>query len=556
MKINRAQLAADEQLGTGNVLTTLIARGDGIDEPVLTFDTPVDQFPAWHALSLRELDERVRARTAALRALGIAPRDPVAVYTASVADQALSFLAMARLGAIPALINGRLDGEIASRYIQRLGAVAVLVDDAHRELLAGRELALREGPNGARTDGGLIDVATLGSGDPDQAGAAFQHNLEDPVVITHSSGTTGLPKAVGHSHRSLFASVRHRLSLPKPQGLDRMLSVLPPPHAAMVIALNLGLSHGVQLAMISRADGEYVLDAIEKWQPQTVLGFSTTWSQLAELDLSGRRLDSVRTWWNTGDCAHESHIRRLVALGSRDAMTRQGLVRQPGSVFVDGLGSTEMGHSQFFISHTPDSDHYGRCIGKPHAFSKIAVFDEHGEQVPAGEVGQLGVSAPTVAMGYWNDSVTTWRTRLNGYFLTGDLVYRDEEGYYYHVDRLVDSVDLGGGKRLYTMSCEEKVLAACPDVVECTVVAVRDGGEVSAAVLLVPAPGADAERDRTKEVLAALDEHVAAVVREVVVVDPSVIPLGATGKVRKIQLRAAYLNGELPAGTATQAAGR
>ena len=235
-------------------------------------------------------------------------------------------------------------------------------------------------------------------------------------------------------------------------------------------------------------------------------------------------------------------------------MTRQGLVRQPGSVFVDGLGSTEMGHSQFFISHTADSDHYGRCIGKPHAFSNIAVFNEAGEQVPVGEVGQLGINAPTVAMGYWNDSVTTWRTRLNGYFLTGDLVYRDEEGYYYHMDRLVDSVDLGDGKRLYTMSCEEKVLAACRDIVECTVVAVRDGDEVSAAVLLVPAPGAEAERDRTKEVLAALDEHVVAVVKEVVVVDPAIIPLGATGKVRKIQLRAAYLRGELPAGTATRAA--
>lgn len=533
---NRAELAADPRLGTGNVLTTLLDRGEGLDDPALTFDTEVDGHPAWQPFSLRELGERVAARAAALHTLGIRPRDPVAVYTATAADQVLSFLALARIGAVPALVNGNMPGEIAARYATvRFGAVPVLTDGAHREALLahGYDPAL------------LHEVTGLGKGDPADAPPVFRHHPEDPAVITHSSGTTGLSKAVGHSHRSLFESIRHRLSLPKPQGMDRILSALPSSHAATVIAVNLALASHIELALISAPNGPVVLDAIESWQPESVLGFAAVWSELAAFDLGERRLDSVRAWWNTGDCAHEAHIRRLVAVGSRDVLENRKVVRRPGSIFLDGLGSTEMGHSQFFITHSVDSNRYGRCIGKPHAFSNVAVLDQDGEPLPAGQVGQLGVDAPTVALGYWNDSTTTYRTRRNGYFLTGDLVHRDEDGYYYHVDRMVDSVPLGDGGWLYTAATEEKVLAAFPEVLECTVVAVDGESGASAGILLVLRPGAGDGFDHRTQVPAVLDEQVRSVVREVLVIDPAVLPLGPTGKVRKVALREMYRSGEL-----------
>ncbi|MFE2940702.1 class I adenylate-forming enzyme family protein [Streptomyces sp. NPDC059255] len=543
-KNDRAELAADPALGVGNALTTLVAKGIGLDAPALTFDTEVDGHPAWEAFTLAELGERVAARAATLHAWGIRPRDPVAVYVSAAADQVLSYLALAHIGAIPALVNGRVPGVTAAKYIQRLRAVGVLTDAAHAAELAGHE-----------TDTPLLgDVSGLGAGKPADAPAPYRHHGTEPVVITHSSGTTGLPKAVAHSHHSLFASVRHRLSLPKGQGLNRMLGALPAAHAATVIAVNLALCNRVQLALVSRQDGTVVLDAIESWRPEAVLGFAATWSELAGEDLAARDLDSVRAWWNTGDCAHEAHVRRLVAVGNRSTATAQGIVRRPGSFFIDGLGSTEMGHSQFFITHTPETNRYGRCIGKPHAFSDVTVISDEGEHLGPGQVGQLGVNAPTLALGYWNDSVTTYRTRRDGYFLTGDLVYRDEAGYYFHVDRAVDAVELPGGEKLFTAASEERILARCPGVLECTVVAVRDGDEVTTSVLLVPAAGEARkvpEEDRAKEVLAALEEHVARTVARVVVVDPDLIPLGPTGKVRKVLLRERYLKGELPVGSGT-----
>ncbi|MFH8990997.1 class I adenylate-forming enzyme family protein [Streptomyces sp. NPDC017940] len=531
---DRAQLAADQELGIGNVLTSLAGRGTGLDRPALTFDTDVEGHPAWQPLTLHELDQRVAARAASLHAIGVAPRDCVAVFVSTGADMVLSYLALARIGAIPALINARVAGATAAEYIRRLRATGVLTDEAHRAELA---------PHGLDTPL-LADVADLGKGDPAKAPPVYRHHADEPVVITHSSGTTGLPKAVAHSHHALFASIRHRLTLPKAQGLDRMLAALPTAHAAMVIAVNLALTNRVELAVLSEQSGSGVLQAIERWKPQSVLGFAATWSELAGEDLSQWDLDSISVWWNTGDCAHEAHIRRLVAVGSRMSLTPQGIKRTKGSHFVDGLGSTEMGHSQFFITHTPTTDRYGRCIGRPHAFSTVAVLDDDCEPLGPGEVGQLGINAPTLSLGYWNDSVTTYRTRRNGFFLTGDLVYRDEDGWFYHVDRAVDAVELPDGQKLFSAMSEERVLAACDDIRECTVVAVREGESVTTTVLLIPADKADIETDRTAQVLAALEDHVAATVDRVVVVDPELIPLGPTGKVRKVLLRERFLAGE------------
>ena len=227
----RAQLSADPDLGAGNVLTTLVRRGDRLDEPVLTFDTAIGGFPAWQPLSISQLDELTRARAAALAALGIGMRDPVAICAPTAADTALTFLAAARLGAIPALINPFLAAELMAEYIRRLDAVGVITDAEHASQLASRDTGTPL----------LADFAALADGNPAEAAEPYQHYPTDPVAITHSSGTTGLPKAVVHSHASLFAAIRYRLGLPRPQGMERMLSAMPCPHAAGLIVTNLGM---------------------------------------------------------------------------------------------------------------------------------------------------------------------------------------------------------------------------------------------------------------------------------------------------------------------------
>jgi len=527
----RAALAADPDLGTGNVVPKLIEHGASPDGPGLAFDTEVDGIPAWRGLTLGELNERTAARAAWLAGHGVRPRDPVAVYVSTAADCLLNYIALARLGAIPALMNPNIPADVAAEYIRRLRAAALLTDARHRAALDGEDLGL----------GLVFDAAQPGTGDPAKAPAVYRHHADDPVAITHSSGTTRMPTAVVHSHASLFAALRIlRLSAPRAQGTERILSALPFAHAAGIMTINHALCvRGDLLFLSNQQDSGAVLDAIERWKPTGVFGFAATWSELARHDLTKRDLDSVSLWFNTGDCAHEPHVRNLVAAGSRLVATGEGIKRVPGSAFVDGLGSTEMGNSAFYMVHRSDTDHYGRCVGKPHSFAQIALLDlETGEEVPVGRVGHFGLKSPTLAPGYWNDSVGTYRNRLKGYYLTGDLLYRDEEGYYYHVDRAVDAVDLGGGEWLYTAMSEERILKACPDVQDCTVLATSADGRVSTDVLLALHAGADPDADRTAAVRAALTAAVAATLRKVAVLrDGDELIMGPTGKVRKFLMR-------------------
>jgi 3-aminoavenalumate diazotase len=536
-----AALADDVDLGAGNVLTKLLEHGADPAGPGVTFDVAVDGIPAWTPLTLGQLYERVAARAAWLHASGVRPRDPVAVYVTSAADVLLTFTALTWVGAIPALMNGNMPGDIAAEFIQRLRASGVIADPAHRELLAGREL-------GAPV---LADAAELGTGDPAAAPRPYHYAPRDPIAVTHSSGTTRMPAAVVHSHASLFAATRElRLTGPRAHEPERILSALPAAHTAGILTLHQALVRRSELLFLSAQGGPFassgatVLDAIERWHPNAVYGFAVTWAELARFDLAARDLDSVGVWFNTGDCAHEAHIRRLVAVGSHPKYSREGVVRVPGSRFIDGIGSTEMGYSGFRISHTPDSNRYGRCVGKPHIFADVTLLDpDTMTEVPVGTVGHVGLKSPTVALGYWNDSVTTYRYWRGGYYLTGDLMYRDADGYFYHVDRAVDAVDLGDGNWLYTALSEERILVRCPDVRDVTVVAGPVDGQVVTDVLLLLEEGADASADRTAAVAQALGEPAAATLRQVVASADESIVVGPTGKVRKFLMRQRHLAG-------------
>jgi acyl-coenzyme A synthetase/AMP-(fatty) acid ligase len=527
-RVSRGALAADPAIGAGNVLQTLLDRGADPGGPGLSFDTAVEHHRAEQALSLGELDQRVAARAAGLHARGVRPRDPVAIWSGTAADHILSFLAVNRLGAIPALINGNLPAETVAAYIRGLRATATFADTDRRQRLAGLDL-------GASS---LSEVAELGQADPAEAPAPYRHHQQDPVVLTHTSGTTGMPKAVLHTHASIFAATRHLLSMPQAQGTRRILNALPAAHTATVLMINQALANRADLLALSSQQGEIVLDAIQRWRPEGVFGFSMTWAQLARCDLSRYDLDCVRLWFNTGDCTHEPHVRHLVAVGSHEVMTRQGVARHAGSNFIDGLGSSEMGHAMFHVTHRGDTDTYDRCIGRPYRFVEAAVLDPSGAPLPDGEVGHLGIRSPSLSPGYWNDSVTTYRARVNGYYLTGDLVRRDGKGRYFHLDRAADSVVGADGTRYYTALSEERVQAACPRVLDCTVVISRVGDQVVTDVLLDLDPATELDPAVLREqVLTALDPATAATVRRVAVASAAEVPKGATGKVRKALLR-------------------
>jgi acyl-CoA synthetase (AMP-forming)/AMP-acid ligase II len=238
-----------------------------------------------------------------------------------------------------------------------------------------------------------------------------------------------------------------------------------------------------------------------------------------------------------GDASHERHIRPLVKLGRTPA---RGGWRE-GSTYVDGLGSSEMGMVLFKNPHTARTSHYRRMIGRPVPVVRdAAVLDPNGAVLPNGQAGLLGVRTPSVTPGYWDNPELTARYRSGEYFLTGDVVRRDDSGIWYHLDRTPDVITTADGP-VYSLPLEEVVLIAT--------------GALDAAVVAVDDP---AERGRSRPIAVVLVNHsrppnpdellsrcnaqlrqagLAQLRALVVTTERDGVPVGVTGKVLKRVLR-------------------
>ena len=294
---------------------------------------------------------------------------------------------------------------------------------------------------------------------------------------------------------------------------------------------------------------------MEAFRPTMVASFPRTFVELATGDLPAKGAERVHSWFNTGDSAHYGHIRRLASLGERPA----GLIKpwllpseaaneaaRPGSQFVDGLGSSEMGMALFGGITTPETERDDRCVGKPlEVVTEAAVLDEDGAPVPDGTVGLLGVKTPSRTPGYWNNPRLTSSFEVNGFWLTGDVARRDGDGNFYHLDRTVDVIDTTAGP-VYSLPIEEVLIADCADVVQdCSVVGVPGAtgeGQVPVAVVRLQADAdgwsPDAILDKANKELAGAGLATLAAVR--IAHTPEDYPLGPTGKVLKRELRTRF----------------
>jgi acyl-coenzyme A synthetase/AMP-(fatty) acid ligase len=297
---------------------------------------------------------------------------------------------------------------------------------------------------------------------------------------------------------------------------------------------------------------------MEAFRPTMLASFPRSFVELATGDLPVKGAAKVHSWFNTGDSAHYGHIRRLVTLGERPA----GLIKAwllpedtendggdesatPGSQFIDGLGSTEMGMALFGGITTPETPRNDRCVGKAQpAVEKAAVLDDDGNEVPDGTVGLLAVKTPSRTPGYWKNPRLTSSFELAGYWLTGDVARRDAEGNFYHLDRTVDVIDTLAGP-VYSLTLEEVLLADCAEIVrDCSVVGVPapEGGQCPIAVVQLQADATDWTAEAilekaNKEMAAAGLATLGAVM---IATRPEDFPLGPTGKVLKRELRTRY----------------
>ncbi|MDX5575304.1 acyl--CoA ligase [Streptomyces griseus] len=547
----RLRLLAEPTLGVGSFLDHARAVSPDPSAPfLLAQHAGGPEEDGLERLSLDRLTEIRDAYASWYHEAGVRKGDPVGVYAGEGIDAFLHFLALSSLGAIAALVNGRMKPAVAAEYLTRIGVYGLV--------------GTAEGIDRLRESGGLPktlafekDLRTFPrtrSARPSLPGVfPYRHGEDDLVMLCHTSGTTGPPKAVTFGHRQFFRGKRHRLVSFPDAGSNRMLSALPQTHSAGISYLMTATLLGLPTLVMADSSGEAVHDAAGWFRPTLVVAFPQTYAELARLDLSPSAVGNVHTWINTGDSAHEAHIKALIRHGRRPG-GRSGRLpvtlpggwpggrsSRAGSRFIDGLGSSEMGMALFRKVSEPERQDYDRCVGRPvKVVERATVLDPDGRQLGPGRAGRLGVISPTRTPGYWGNTELTGKSSVSGFWLTGDIVYRDRRGRFFHLDRVPDVIETAEGP-VYSLPMEEAILLGLPEVADCAVVAVDAppplGKQAPFATVLLK-PGAKAPAD----LLATLNDVLRArgltsLSAAVLATEPEHFPTGATGKVLKRSLR-------------------
>lgn len=529
----RKQLLLNPYLGAGNFLqfAAPMYPVDCQDSILTDMQTTICEGESIQSLSVHSLATLAGRWALWYRQQGVESAEPVAVYCDDGLNYIIHFVALTAIGAVPALTNGKMPVPIAAAHFNNISVKYVICD-------TDRCAEIRE-----RLNPGIeaVDLATVSLGKEElEKEHYFVHSARSPVMITHSSGTTGIPKAVILHHEQWFHGIRDLLKKPHAQGLDKYLNALPTSHNSSIAFLIHCMLSGSQIMLASQRDGKSVANLIDEYSPSTVVAFPQTYVELAIKHADERTFSSVNTWVNSGDAAHEMHIRKLVKHGYHF----RGSKKIEGSQFVDGLGSSEMGHISFHVIHTPYTTNYGRCVGFPQPWVHAKAFQKDGKEVPTGEVGMLGVKSPSITPGYWNNSNLTYKSRIGDYWLTGDMVSIDKDGRVFHVDRISDVISTEAGP-CYSLLTEEYILAGIPDLEECTVVGIPIEADSPFSVPVALVVCSDS-RATEKDLLSAINQHLTdqglPAVTEVRIVDHQDIPKGITGKVLKRTLREQLLN--------------
>ena len=484
------------------------------DRPAVIFEDVPCSFEA--------LDRRANRFANALVAAGIEPGDRVTLCAPNSLDWMAAYYGSAKAGAVlnpvTAMLTAGEIGYIAGNCGSKLLLVGPGRGDALFVALAGTDvqrviLAADEAPAGAVTYEDFI------------AGASEEFEprpraLDDLGAIGYTSGTTGHPKGAMMSNRAISVSTAGTVLMHGRTAADTTVSALPCSHVYGMAVMNCGLLCGSTLVLLERFESETMLRSVERYRATMLeavpTGFMYMLSDpaMGKYDLSS--LDRMTTGGQTIPQATAAEVEEKF-----------------GATLLELWGMTELAG--------PGTTHARACerrlgsigVAIPYVEARIGGLEDSSETMPAGEPGELLIRGPIVPLGYYgNEAATKEAFDADGWFRTGDVAYRDGDGFLWIVDRKKDMI-LTAGFNVYPAELE-RVLAAHPDVSMVAVGGVpdREKGELAKAYI-VPRPGAEPTAD---SIVAHCREHLAPykVPRKIQFVPD--LPVNATGKILRREL--------------------
>ncbi|MEU9980233.1 class I adenylate-forming enzyme family protein [Streptomyces sp. NPDC050856] len=399
---------------------------------------------------------------------GVRPGTRVAVVKRDHIDVQALAAAAVRIGAVPALLSGRLDVQDVLALLDRLDE-PVLLTDAYG---AGRLAPVRAEVSRLTASAWSVDGTRTAWIRPLAAGEEHRpHRNPDgaEAIITHSSGTTGLPKLIAQSTASLHAHAVPTLRVAQRTGPQTEFSLrcISPTHTRASSALLGNLVMGTPLVAVADPGTAHVRELLLTHRPVSVESHPNLfllWESLTEDP--DRPFAQVRRFVSTFDAIHPRTVRAL--LNASD---------QPDAVYLQGYGQTETGPTTLRVITRADLDGVsGRNVGSPiPGVSEVRVTGEDGEPVPPGTAGTIEVRTEGLSLGYVGGAAPP----RDGWWSMQDVGRLLENGELELLDRVVDRAD--GVASL--LEAEDALLEALPPL--CEVVLVKPEGDSLAAVVCV-----------------------------------------------------------------------
>jgi long-chain acyl-CoA synthetase len=457
---------------------------------------------------------------------GLRPGDRLLYLAKNSEDFFLALFACARAGACFTPVNWRLSGPELAVIVADIAASMAIVDRELEPLWTGVASRMpADAPIRWIDAEDTLRRWSDGSSRRQPDGAISE---DAPVIALYTSGTTGRPKAVIHTHASFNHSrlSEHLEKAYEWRDGDVFLNPLPNFHL-LSIALSLQcLYNGVALSLQKQFDPAEVLAAIGRDRPSLLVLTPTLIQMLLDHPAAETTdFSSVRMTMYAGS---------PIALG----LIKRAMRSMPGQ-FMQFYGQTETSGPVCLLR--PDEHDFSdetklKSCGRPLPLIALRVVDDAGNDVPDGTPGELLIRAPSQSAGYWRQPEETRAKFSNGWYHSGDVAFRDAEGLYYIFDRLKDMI-ITGGENVYSAEVEN-VLSTHPDVGAVAVVGVPDQrwGEAVKAVVI---PRRDS-RPTQDDLLAYCRERLAGykVPKSIDFVES--FPVTGTGKISKKDLRAPY----------------
>ncbi len=348
----------------------------------------------------------------------------------------------------------------------------------------------------------------------------------DDAAIYFSSGTTGFPKAILHSHQSLLAACQTEQAHHAQTQDDNFLCIPPLYHTGAKMHWFGSLLAGSKAVILRGIQPDWILKTVSE-EKITIVWLLVPWAQ----DI----LDAIER----GDVKlADYHLAqwRLMHIGAQPVPP--SLIRRWKQYFPHHLYDTNYGLSE---STGPGCVHLGTenihkvgAIGVPGYGWKAKITDENGCPVDQGEVGELAVQGPGVMKCYYKDPTATSAVLKGGWLFTGDMARMDKDGFIYLVDRKKDVI-ISGGENIYPVQIED-FLRAHQAIKDVAVIGLVDArvGEIAAAIIEVK-PGVSCTEEDIMNFCASLPRYKRP--RKIIF---DQVPRNPTGKIEKPHLREKY----------------